>query len=146
MGIAGGPMLRDLLRAKGIMTDRLVVATLVRLMGIEALYRCPHTSKPAPGLTIYSYLLGFLVVDRPDQVWAMDITCIPIACGFVYLAAVVDCFSRRGLAWRLSTTRETEFCLDAVAEALARHANTEIYTSGQGSQFTNVALTGLLLT
>lgn len=101
---AGSRMLRDLLRAEGVVIGRLAVATLMRRMGIEALYRRPSTSKPAPGHKIYPYLLRNLVVDRPDQVWAMDITYIPMARGFVYLAAVVDWFSRRVLAWRLSIT------------------------------------------
>jgi putative transposase len=87
-------------------------------MGIEALYRRPRTSVPAPGHKIYPYLLRGLKVERPNHVWAMDITYIPMARGFVYLAAVVDWFSRRVLAWRLSITLEVEFCLEAVEEAL----------------------------
>ena len=141
---AGSRMLRDLLRAEGITIGRLAVATLMRRMGIEALYRRPSTSKPAPGHKIYPYLLRGMVVDRPNQVWAMDITYIPMARGFVYLAAVVDWFSRRVLAWRLSITLETEFCLDAVREALARHGKPEIFNTDQGSQFTSEAFTGLL--
>ena len=141
---AGSRMLRDLLRREGITIGRLAVATLMRRMGIEALYQRPNTSKPAPGHKIYPYLLRNLVVDRPNQVWAMDITYIPMARGFVYLAAVVDWFSRRVLAWRLSITLETEFCLDAVNEALARHGKPEIFNTDQGSQFTSVAFTGLL--
>ena len=142
---AGSRMLRDLLRAEGVVIGRLAVATLMRRMGIEALYRRPNTSKPAPGHTIYPYLLRGLVVDRPNQVWAMDITYIAMARGFVYLAAVVDWFSRRVLAWRLSITLETEFCLEAVNEALARHGKPEIFNTDQGSQFTSVAFTELLL-
>ena len=142
---AGSRMLRDLLRAEGIAIGRLAVATLMRRMGIEALYRRPNTSKPAPGHRIYPYLLRGLVVDRPNQVWAMDITYIAMARGFVYLAAVVDWFSRRVLAWRLSITLETEFCLEAVNEALARHGKPEIFNTDQGSQFTSVAFTGMLL-
>ena len=141
---AGSRMLRDLLRAEGIMIGRLAVATLMRRMGIEALYRRPNTSKPAPGHKIYPYLLRNLVVDRPNQVWAMDITYIPMARGFVYLAAVVDWFSRRVLAWKLSITLETEFCIDAVREALARHGKPGIFNTDQGSQFTSAAFTGLL--
>jgi putative transposase len=141
---AGSRMLRDLLRAEGTTIGRLAVATLMRRMGIEALYRRPSTSKPAPGHKIYPYLLRNLMVDRPNQVWAMDITYIPMARGFVYLAAVVDWFSRRVLAWRLSITLETEFCLDAVREALARHGKPAIFNTDQGSQFTCVAFTGLL--
>lgn len=129
---AGSRMLRDLLRAEGITIGRLAVATLMRRMGIEALCRRPSTSKPAPGHTIYPYLLRNLVVDRPNQVWAMDINYIPMARGFVYLAAVVDWFSRRVLAWRLSITLETEFCLDAVHEALACHGKPEIFNTDPG--------------
>ena len=117
----------------------------MRRMGIEALYRRPNTSKPAPGHKIYPYLLRSLAIERPNQVWAMDITYIPMARGFVYLAAVVDWFSRRVLAWRLSITLEAEFCLDAVEEALARHGKPEIFNTDQGSQFTSAAFTGLLL-
>ena len=158
---AGSRMLRDLLRAEGVVIGRQAVATLMRRMGIEALYRRPSTSKPAPGHKIYPYLLRGLVVDRPNQVWAelaqgsagkaggksaegMDITYIAMARGFVYLAAVVDWFSRRVLAWRLSITLETEFCLEAVNEALARHGRPEIFNTDQGSQFTSQAFTGLL--
>jgi len=141
---AGSRMLRDLLRAEGVVIGRKAVATLMRRMGIEALYRRPNTSKAAPGHKIYPYLLRGLVVDRPNQVWAMDITFIPMARGFVYLAAVVDWFSRRVLAWRLSITLETEFCLEAVGEALARHGTPEIFNTDQGSQFTSQAFTGLL--
>ena len=137
-------MLRGLLRAEGIMIGRLAVATLMRRMGIEALYRRPNTFKPSPGHKIYPYLLRNLVVDRPNQVWAMDITYIPMARGFVYLAAVVDWFSRRVLAWRLSITLEAEFCLDAVNEALAHHGKPAIFNTDQGSQFTSGAFTGLL--
>jgi len=141
---AGSRMLRDLLRAEGVVIGRVAVATLMRRMGIEALYRRPNTSKPAPGHKIYPYLLRNLVIDRPNQVWAMDITYIPMARGFVYLAAVLDWFSRRVLAWRLSITLEAEFCLDAVQEALARHGKPEIFNTDQGSQFTGSAFTGAL--
>ena len=123
---------------------RRAVATLMRRMGIEALYRRPNPSKAAPGHKIHPYLLRGLVVDRPNQVWAMDITYIPMARGFVYLAAVVDWFSRRVLSWRLSITLETEFCLEAVGEALARHGKPEIFNTDQGSQFSSQAFTGLL--
>jgi len=142
---AGSRMLRDLLRGEGIAIGRERVATMMRRMGIEALYRRPNTSKPAPGHKIYPYLLRGLAVERPNQVWAMDITYIPMARGFVYLAAVVDWFSRRVLAWRLSITMEVDFCLDAVEEALARHGRPEIFNTDQGSQFTSAAFTGLLV-
>jgi putative transposase len=142
---AGSRMLRDLLRGEGIAIGRQRVATMMKRMGIAALYRRPNTSKPAPGHKIYPYLLRGLAVDRPNQVWAMDITYIPMARGFVYLAAVVDWFSRRVLAWRVSITMEVEFCLEAVEEALAKHGRPEIFNTDQGSQFTSVDFTGLLL-
>ena len=95
-------------------------------MGIEAIYRKPNTSKAAPGHKIYPYLLRGLAIERPNQVWAMDITYIPMARGFIYLAAVVDWFSRRVLSWRLSITIDVDFCLEAVEEALARYGRPEI--------------------
>jgi len=142
---AGSRMLRDLLRGEGIQTGRQRVARMMKRMGIEALYRRPNTSKPAPGHKIYPYLLRGLAVTRVNQVWAMDITYIPMARGFVYLAAVVDWFSRRVLSWRVSITMEVEFCLEAVEEAFARHGKPEIFNTDQGSQFTSQDFTGLLL-
>jgi putative transposase len=142
---AGSRMLRDLLRGEGIQTGRQRVARMMKRMGIEALYRRPNTSKPAPGHKIYPYLLRGLAITRVNQVWAMDITYIPMAHGFVYLAAVVDWFSRRVLSWRVSITMEVEFCLEAVEEALARHGKPEIFNTDQGSQFTGQEFTGLLL-
>ena len=142
---AGSRMLRGLLRADGMAIGRGRVITLMRRMGIEALYRRPNTSKPAPGHRIYPYLLRGVTVDRPNMAWAMDITYIPMARGFVYLAAVVDWFSRRVLSWRLSITQDTGFCVEAVEEALARHGRPAIFNTDQGSQFTSAAFTGLLL-
>jgi putative transposase len=141
---AGSRMLRDLLVAEGFPVGRLHVATLMKRMGIEALYRKPNTSKPAPGHTVYPYLLRKLPVTRPNQVWAMDITYIPMARGFVYLAAVVDWFSRRVLAWRLSITLEAAFCIEAVEEALAHYGWPEIFNTDQGSQFTSHDFTSVL--
>ena len=142
---AGSRMLRDLLNAEGIQIGRQHVATLMRRMGIEAIYRRPNTSKPALGHKIYPYLLRKVPITRPDQVWAMDITYIPMARGFVYLGAVVDWFSRRVLSWRLSITMETEFCTEALEEALAHHGKPKIFNTDQGSQFTSAAFTGVLL-
>ena len=142
---AGSRMLRDLLRGEGVEIGRQRVAKMMKRMGIKALYRRPNTSKPTPGHKIYPYLLRCVAVDRPNQVWAMDITYIPMARGFVYLAAVVDWFSRRVLAWRVSITMEVAFCLEAVEEALARHGRPEIFNTDQGSQFTGQDFTGLLL-
>jgi len=135
---AGSRMLQGLLRAEGHWVGRRHLATLMNKMGIEALYRRPNTSKPAPGHRIYPYLLRNLPVTRPNQVWAMDITYIPMARGFVYLAAVVDWFSRRVLSWRLSITLEANFCIEAVEEALAQHGKPKIMNTDQGSQFTSV--------
>jgi putative transposase len=142
---AGSRMLRDLLNAEGVVIGRRHVATLMKRMGIEAIYRKPNTSKPAPGHKIYPYLLRNLPVIRPNQVWAMDITYIPMARGFVYLAAIVDWFSRRVLAWRLSITMEAEFCIEALDEALARHGRPDIFNTDQGSQFTSASFTDVLI-
>ena len=117
---AGARMLRDLLAAEGSKIGRRHVTTLMRRMGIEAIYRRPNTSKPAPGHRIYPYLLRGLTIDRPNHVWATDITYIPMARGFLYLAAVMDWCARRILAWRLSNTMEASFCVDAVEEALGK--------------------------
>lgn len=106
--------MQGLLKGEGLETGRLHVATLMKKMGIEAIYRRPNTSKPAPGHKIYPYLLRKLAVTRPNQVWAMDLTYIPMARGFVYLCAVVDRFSRRVLSWRLSITMEADFCIEEV--------------------------------
>ena len=142
---AGSRMLRDLLAAEGFTVGRLHVATLMKRMGIEALYRKPATSKPTPGHQIYPYLLRKLPITRPNQVWAMDITYIPMARGFVHLTAVVDWFSRRVLASRLSITLEAAFCIEALEEALARYGRPEIFNTDQGSQFTSTAFTEVLL-
>ena len=141
---AGSRMLRDLLAADGSKVGRRHVTTLMRNMGIEAVYRRPNTSKPAAGHKIYPYLLRGLPIVRPNQVWATDITYIPMARGFVYLTAVMDWFARRILAWRLSITMETDFCIEALEEALANHDHPEIFNTDQGSQFTSTAFTSVL--
>ncbi len=141
---AGSRMLRDLLRGEGVVIGREKVRTMMRRMCIEAVYRRPNASKPAPGHKIYPYLLRDLAVERFNQVWAMDITYVPMARGFVYLTAVVDWFSRRVLAWRISITMEVDFCLDGVQEALGRYGKPEIFNTDLGSQFTTAAFTELL--
>jgi putative transposase len=141
---AGSRMLRGLLWQQGLEVGRRHIKTLMKRMGIEAIYRKPNTSKPAPGHKIYPYLLRDLAVTRPNQVWAMDLTYIPMARGFIYLAAVVDWFSRRVLAWRLSITMEASFCIEAVEEALSKNEKPEIFNTDQGSQFTSDDFTGLL--
>jgi len=142
---AGSRMLRDMLGREGVHGGRQRIATMMRRMGIEALYRRPNTSKPAPGHKIYPYLLRGLKIERPNQVWAMDITYIPMARGFVYLAAVVDWFSRRVLSHRVSITMEADFCVEALEEAVAKHGRPEIFNTDQGSQFTSEAFTGALI-
>ena len=142
---AGSRMLRDMLGREGVHAGRQRIATMMRRMGIEALYRRPNTSKPAPGHKIYPYLLRGLKIERPNQVWAMDITYIPMARGFVYLAAVVDWFSRRVLSHRVSITMEADFCVEALEEAVAKHGKPEIFNTDQGSQFTSEAFTGALI-
>jgi putative transposase len=141
---AGARMLRSLLRREGVCVGRRHVGTLMKRMGISALYRRPNTSKPTPGHKIYPYLLRGLKIERPNQVWAMDLSYIPMRRGFVYLAAVVDVFSRRVLAHRVSITMETTFCVEALEEALARYGKPEIFNTDQGSQFTSHDFTSVL--
>lgn len=143
---AGSRLLRDLLHGEGIEVGRDRVSTMMKRMEIEAIYRRPNTSKPAPGHRIYPYLLRGVTIERSNQVWAMDITYIPMARGFVFLAAVLDWFARRVLSWRVSITMEVEFCLDAVEEALARYGTPETFNTDQGSQFTSQDFTTLLRT
>ncbi|QLH50698.1 MAG: IS3 family transposase [Candidatus Accumulibacter cognatus] len=141
---AGARMLRDLLRPEGFEAGRKHIGTLMARMGIEALYRKPHTSRRQRGDEIHPYLLRGLAIERPNQAWAADITYIPMRRGFLYLFAVIDGFSRRVLAWRLSNTLTTDFCLDAVREAIHRHGCPEIFNTDQGGQFTSGEFTGLL--
>lgn len=141
---AGSRMLRGLLAAEGGKIGRRHVKTLMRRMGIEALYRRPRTTKPAPGHKIYPYLLRNMEITRPNQVWAMDITYIPMARGFVYLAVVLDWATRRVLSWRLSITMDASFCVETLEDALARHGKPEIFNTDQGSQFTSSAFIGVL--
>jgi putative transposase len=141
---AGSRMLRDILRREGFISGRRHVATLMRRMNIEALYRRPNTSRRHPTHPVYPYLLRGMTVTRPGQVWAMDITYIPMSRGFVYLAVVIDWFSRKVLAWRLSITMDTAFCIETVEEALERYSTPEIFNTDQGSQFTSMAFTSLL--
>jgi putative transposase len=142
---AGSRLLRDLLAAEGSKIGRRHVTTLMKRMGIEALYRRPRTTKPEPGHKVYPYLLRGAAITRPNQVWVMDITYIPMARGFVYLAVALDWFSRRVLAWRVSITLEAAFCVETLEEALAKHGKPEIFNTDQGSQFTGAAFTGLLI-
>ena len=141
---AGGRMLRDMLNREGFEVGRRHVATLMRRMGIEALYRKPNTSKRHPTHKVYPYLLRGLKIDRANQVWATDITYIPMACGWVYLCAIVDWASRRVLSHRVSISMDASFCVEALEEALVRYGQPEIFNSDQGSQFTGEAFTDVL--
>jgi putative transposase len=140
----GSRRMTVMLRAEGLTVNRKRVQRLMRLMGIAALGPKPKTTKPAPGHEIFPYLLRDLVIDRPNQVWAADITYIPIGRGFLYLVAIIDWASRAVLAWRLSNTMDVAFCVDALDEALARFGRPGIFNTDQGSQFTSAAFTGRL--
>ena len=131
--------------AEGCKIGRRHVKTLMKRMGIEALYRRPRTTKPEPGHKIYPYLLRGMAITRPNQVWAMDITYIPMARGFAYLAVVLDWFSRRVLSWRVSITMEAAFCVETLEDALAHHGKPDIFNTDQGSQFTGATFTNVLI-
>lgn len=132
------------LRREGVVINRKRVRRLMRLMGLEAIYQKPDTSKAHPGHKVYPYLLRGLIVDRPNQVWCADITYIPMAKGFVYLVAVMDWFSRRVLSWRVSITMDADFCVEALREALDRYGPPEIFNTDQGAQFTSTDFVGEL--
>jgi len=142
----GARRLRDLLNTEGFEVGRKHVGTLMRRMGIAALYRKPKTSTPGAGKRhrVYPYLLRNLLIDRPNQVWATDITYIPMARGFMYLVAIMDWASRRVLAWRTSNTLTTDFCVEALQEAITKYGNPEIFNTDQGSQFTSEDFTQVL--
>jgi len=131
------------LKSQGHLVNRKRVRRLMRLMGLRAIYRRPRTSKPAPGHKIYPYMLGGLKITRPNQVWAADITYIPMARGFLYLTAIIDWYSRYVLSWRLSNTLDAGFCAEALEEALGK-GRPDIFNTDQGAQFTSEAFTGLL--
>ena len=141
---AGSRMLRDLLHNAGQPVGRKRVRRLMRQMRIEALYRKPNTSRRHAAHPIYPYLLRTLNIERPNHVWATDITYIPMRRGFVYLVAIVDWYSRRVLAWRLSNTLTTDFCIEALEEAITRYGTPDIFNTDQGSQFTSAEFTGIL--
>ena len=132
------------LRRLSYCVGRKRVRRLMRLMGLQAIYQKPRTSDPHPDHRIYPYLLRGLVIDRANQVWCTDITYIPMRRGFLYLVAIMDWWSRKVLAWRLSNTMEADFCVEALEAALARHGKPAIFNSDQGSQFTSVAFTQVL--
>ena len=133
----GARKLARMLKREGFAVGRRHVGTLMRLMGIEAIYRKKRTSIPAKGHTIYPYLLGEVAIERANQAWAADITYIPLAKGFAYLVAILDLYSRKVLAFRVSNVMSSEFCIEALEEALARYGTPEIFNTDQGSQFTD---------
>ena len=137
----GSRRIRDELEDNGFYLSRGQVSRFMKKMGIEALYRKPRLSKPHPGHKIYPYLLRGKTIDRANQVWATDITYLPLAQGFVYLVAIMDWASRKVLSWRLSNTLDTSFCIDALEEAISQYGLPEIFNSDQGSQFTSDAFT-----
>ncbi len=131
------------LKSQGHRVNRKRVRRLMCIMGIKAIYRRPRTSQPAPRHKIYPYLLNDIKITRPNQVWAADITYIPMARGFLYLVAIIDWYSRYVLSWRLSNTLDADFCIDALEEAL-RKGRPDIFNTDQGAQFTSEVFTGLL--
>ena len=137
-------MVRHLARER-VVVGRHRVRRLMRLLGLEAIYRKPRTTVANPDHRVYPYLLRGLTIERPNHVWSADITYIPVRGGFLYLVAIMDWASRRVLAWRLSNTMDTEFCLEALTEALERFGGAEIFNTDQGSQFTSIAFTAALL-
>ena len=134
---AGSRMLKGMLRDEGFEVGRTHVRTLMRRMGVEALYRRPRTSQPHPGHRVFPYLLRHSVIDRPNQVWALDITYLPMKRGFVYLVTVLDWATRRVLAWQLSNTLTADFCVEALETAIDRYGSPEIVNTDQGAQFTS---------
>jgi putative transposase len=140
----GARRLRDLLKTEGFEVGRKHVATLMRKLGIATLYRKRRTSTPGAAHRVYPYLLSGLAIEQPNQVWAADITYIPMAKGFLYLVAIMDWASRRVLTWRTSNTLTADFCVEALNEALARYATPEIFNSDQGAQFTAQPFTQML--
>jgi len=140
----GSRRLARMLREDGQAFNRKRVQRLMRQMGIAALGPKPRTTKRAPGHKVFPYLLRSMTIDRPNQVWAADITYVPIGRGFLYLVAIMDWASRAVLSWRLSNTMDVSFCVEALEEALARFGRPEIFNTDQGSQFTSAAFTGVL--
>ena len=137
-------IVRHLRRHHGIRANRKKIQRLMRLMGIEAVYPKPNTSRPHPAHKVYPYLLSNLTVNRSNQVWAADITYVQMQRGFMFLVVVMDWYSRKILSWRLSNTLETDFCVEALQEALSRYGRPEIFNTDQGSQFTSDAFTETL--
>ncbi|MBB4284318.1 putative transposase [Roseospira goensis] len=144
MPYLGSRRMAEVLRRQGWSVGRKRVARLMRLMGLEAIYRRPRTTEPHPEHRVYPYLLRGLTIDRPNQVWAADITYIPMPKGFLYMVAIMDWHSRKVLSWKLSNTMDADFCVEALKEALEIYGKPEIFNTDQGSQFTSLDFTGVL--
>ena len=140
----GSRGMRNILRLRGYTIGRIHVRTLMRTMGIEAIYRKPHLSKPHPGHTVYPYLLRHLAITEANHVWSSDISYIPMARGFCYLVAIMDWASRKVLSWRLSNTLDASFCIEALEEAIMKYGTPDIFNPDQGSQFTSDSFTAIL--
>lgn len=140
----GSRSMRNHLRRLGYKINRKRIQRLMRIMGLEAIYPKPKTSRPHPEHKVYPYLLRNLKIERPNQVWTSDITYIPMSRGFMYLVAVMDWHSRKVLAWRLSNTLDSSFCVEALQEAIQRYGKPEIFNTDQGTQFTSKAFTNVL--
>jgi putative transposase len=141
---AGSRSMRNFLRRMGYKINRKRVQRLMRLMGLEAIYPKPRTSRPHPAHKIYPYLLRNVTIERPNQVWATDITYVPMSRGHMYLVAIMDWQSRKVLSWRVSNTMDTDFCIDALNEALSRYGAPEIFNTDQGAQFTSTSFIDVL--
>ncbi len=140
----GSRRIRDWCEDQGLLVNRKRIQRLMRLMGIQALYPKKKTSRPGKGHKVYPYLLKGLDINRPNQVWAADITYIPMARGFLYLVAIMDWHSRKVLSWRLSNTMDDYFCVEALNEALQLYGKPEIFNTDQGAQFTSEDFTDIL--
>lgn len=140
----GSRSMRTWLRRLGYKINRKRVQRLMRLMGLEAIYPKPKTSRPHPEHKVYPYLLKGMTIDQPNQVWAADITYIPMSRGFMYLVAVMDWHSRKVLSWRISNSLDTDFCMEALSEALIRYGPPQVFNTDQGAQFTSKEFTGTL--
>lgn len=140
----GSRRICDELLDNGFNLSRGRVSSLMKKMGIEALYRKPRLSKPHPGHRVYPYLLRGMTINRANQAWAIDITFVPLAQGYVYLVAIMDWASRKVLSWRLSNTMDTSFCIETLEEAIEKYGCPEVFNSDQGSQFTSEAFTSKL--
>jgi len=140
----GSRQLVDELPDRGLLVDRKRVQRLMRVMDIRAIYPRPRTTRPAVGHKIYPHLLSGIDITRPNQVWTADITYLPMAAGFVYLVAIMEVFSRKILAWRLSNSMDTSFCINVLEEALEHYGSPEVFNTDQGAQFTSTVFTSML--